>query len=584
MKIGGASGFWGESDIAVPQLLAAGVDYLVFDYLAEITLSIMARARAKDPALGYAVDFVTAAMAPNLKAIAAGGVKVISNAGGLNPEACAAALRERIAGAGLDLKVSVVTGDDLTGRAAEFADRAEMFSGAPFPPADRIASINAYLGAFPIAKALDGGADIVVTGRCVDSAVTLGACINEFGWGPEDHDRLAGGSLAGHIVECGPQASGGNFTDWRDVPDPADIGYPIAEVTETGDFTVTKPEGTGGAVTVGTVAEQMLYEIGDPAAYLLPDVICDFTGVRIEQDGPDRVRVAGAKGRGAPGDYKVSVTYADGWRLTSLWYFIGEDAARKARGFADAALKRARRKLRAANARDYDAVSVEVMGDESHYGAHARPEAAATREVTLKISVRHADPKGAGLILREATGLALSAPPGLTLYGGYRPKPSPVVRLFSFLIPKDEVAIAVDGAAFDDPAKAAEGASADRPAPAPARGGEMVEIPLIRLAWLRSGDKGDKANIGVIPRDRAYAPYLWAALTEDVVADRFAHFLEGGVERFHLPGTGAINFLLHEVLGGGGMASLRNDPQGKSYGQILGQTPIPIPKDMAEAL
>ncbi|MEL6794908.1 MAG: acyclic terpene utilization AtuA family protein, partial [Pseudomonadota bacterium] len=229
--IGGASGYWGEAPHATAQLLAhPGLNVLVYDYLAEITMSLLARARSKDPAMGYAPDFVSAAMAPNLETIAGQGVKVVSNAGGLNPATCADALRAEIAKQGLSLKVGVVTGDDLSPRAKDFANAEEMFSGEAFPTGKLVASVNAYLGAFPVAAALDAGADIVVTGRIVDSAATLGACIHHFGWGAGDLDRLAGGSLAGHILECGPQATGGNFTDWEEAGDIADIGYPIAEV------------------------------------------------------------------------------------------------------------------------------------------------------------------------------------------------------------------------------------------------------------------------------------------------------------------------------------------------------------------
>ncbi|WP_108811495.1 acyclic terpene utilization AtuA family protein [Sphingorhabdus sp. Alg231-15] len=600
IRIGGASGFWGESDMAVPQLLEAaesgrGLDYIVFDYLAEITMSIMARARAKNPDMGYATDFVSAVIKPHIGAVARQGVKLISNAGGTNPLACAAAVRAVIAEAGLDLKVAVVTGDDLTSRAAEFADGREMFTGEQFPDPENIASINAYLGAFPIAAALDQGADIVITGRCVDSAVTLGACIHEFGWGADDLDQLAGASLAGHILECGPQATGGNFTDWESVADSMDnAGYPIAEIAGDGRFIATKPEGTGGIVNLGTVGEQMLYEIGDPQAYMLPDVVCDFSAVTLEQLGDDRVSVSGAIGHAAPDTYKTCATYSDGWKMVAPFFFIGMDAKRKAESFADNALKRTRAKLRASNAGDFDEVLIETLGDDSHFGAFE--QAAEAREVVLKIGVKHRDPKAAMLILKEATGMGLATPPGLALFAGGRPKPTPVVRLFSLLVPKSEISISVKidddsqefgnagGTAFDP-------ATVQRPAP-PALADNvapMIEVPLIDLAWGRSGDKGDKSNIGIMPRNKSYAPYIWAALSEDRVRERFAHFLAkpeapDSVERFYMPGTGAINFLLHDILGGGGVASMRNDPQGKSYAQILLATPISIPQSLQSSL
>lgn len=593
IRIGGASGYWGDAAMATPQLLAEGnVDYLVYDYLAEITMSILARARAADSALGYATDFVNAVMKPQLGAIAAQGAKVIANAGGVNPRACAEALRALIAAQGLNLRVAVVLGDDLLSRKEELAANGapEMFSGEAFPPADRIASINAYLGAFPIARALAEGADIVLTGRCVDSAVTLGACIHAFGWDREDVDKLAQGSLAGHLLECGTQATGGNYTDWEQVVDTlADAGYPIAEIGADGVFVLTKPAGTGGTVTVGTVAEQMLYEIGDPQAYVLPDVVCDFSMVRMEQQGPDRVQVGGARGRSAPDTYKVSATWADGFRGGEVWTYYGRAAETKARRFADAALLRARRALAQRGLPDFRETCVEIIGAEAHYGA-AR-SIGEPREVTVKLAAKHDSAAGIGTLFKETVGLALAAPPGLTGFAGGRPKPSPVVRLFSMLIPKSVVDIVVEsegGAmACNDPEGTAFDPVALRRPPFPELPAEheaCVDVALEKLAWARSGDKGNKANIGVIARRPDYLPWIWAALDEAAVAARFAHFLEGGVERFLLPGLPAINFLLHDVLGGGGVASLRNDPQGKGYAQLLLEHPIPVPASLAETL
>ena len=596
IRIGGASGFWGESSLATGQLLGDGsLDYLVYDYLAEITMSIMARARAADPALGYAVDFVTTALRPNLSEIARQGVKIISNAGGVNPDACAAAVRQLVEAAGLDLRVAVVSGDDLLPRAAQLASRnpAEMFSGADFPPLDKLASINAYLGAFPIAEALDAGADIVITGRVVDSAVTLGACIHAFGWGRDELDRLAGGSLAGHILECGPQATGGNFTDWELAATRyADIGYPIAEVAADGSFVCTKPAGSGGLVSPHTVGEQLLYEIGDPQAYVLPDVVCDFSAVRLEQQDADRVRVSGARGYPPPTDYKVSATWADGFRGGLVWFFCGFDADRKARAFAEAALQRARRRLTGAGMPDFTETCVELVGDESSYGDRRARQG--SREVALKIAARHPESKALVILVQEITGLALGGPPGLTGFAGGRPKPSPVIRLYSFTQPKDGLDIQIElgdrrwahpvppAAAVFDPAQLIR-----PPPPAPVENEtEAEEVPLIRLALARSGDKGDKANIGVIARRPEFLPWIWDALTEDVVAGAFAHFLDcqsaRPVERYFLPGSHSINFLLHGVLGGGGIASLRNDPQGKTYAQMLLDYPVAIPRSLME--
>ncbi len=593
LRIGGASGFWGDAARATPQLLASpDLDYIVYDYLAEITMSIMARARAKDDSRGYATDFVSAAMQPHLGLIAERGIKVISNAGGVNPQACVAALEAQIAEQGLDLTVACITGDDLVASKAALADAGieEMFSGAGFPDPDKILSINAYLGAFPIARALAMGADIVVTGRCVDSAVTLGACIHHFGWGREDYDKLAMGSLAGHILECGPQATGGNFTDWEQVPGMANIGYPVAEIEADGTFVCTKPQGTGGLVSVGTVAEQMLYEIGDPQAYILPDVVCDFSTAQLEQVGEHRVRVSGATGRPAPDTYKVSATYADEFRGGTYLTFYGFDADRKARALTDAVFEAARSTLDAFGLPDFSETSVEVMGAESQYGAFSEVES--SREVVVKIAAKHPSQVGIGILLKEAVGLGLATPPGLSGFAGSRPSPSPVVRLFSFTIPKDKAQVSVtcggkDQACHESHGQPVQALAIDRPAaPAAHDGAEMTEVPLLCLAFGRSGDKGDKANVGIIARRAQYLPWIWASLTEDVVTERFAHFLastdSGSVERFLLPGSNAINFLLHDVLGGGGVASIRNDPQGKGYAQLLLACPIAIPASLVE--
>ena len=595
VRIGGASGFWGDAARATPQLLdSPGLDYIVYDYLAEITMSIMARARAQDETRGYALDFVSAAMKPNLAKIAERGIRVISNAGGVNPQACAEALRQLIAEQGLELTVACVVGDDLMPTAAQLADAGitEMFSGESFPAADKLQSINAYLGAFPIARALEQGADIVVTGRCVDSAVTLGACIHAFGWSRDAWDQLAMGSLAGHILECGPQATGGNFTDWEQVSGMANMGYPIAEISADGSFICTKPEGTGGLVNVGTVSEQMLYEIGDPQAYMLPDVICDFSTARIEQAGDDRVKVFGATGRPAPDTYKVSATYADQFRGGTYMTFYGIDAARKARALGEAVFEASRNVFRAVGLADFSETSIELIGAESQYGSFA--EAGDSREVAMKIAAKHPDAMGIGILLKEAVGLGLATPPGLSGFAGGRPKPSPVVRLFSFSIPKSQVSVGIllngsETACDENYGQPLDTASIVRPrAPAAGEPSATTEVPLVALAWGRSGDKGNKANIGIIARKPGYLPYIYQALTESVVTERFAHFLAdtgpGKVERFLLPGSHAINYLLHDVLGGGGVASIRNDPQAKGYAQLLLSCPIRVPTALAETL
>jgi hypothetical protein len=594
IKIGGASGYWGDYSRATQELLnAGGLDFLVYDYLAEVTMSVMARARAKDNTAGYAMDFVHSVMKNNLPAIARDGVKVIANAGGVNPLACAGAIRTLIEDAGLDLNVAVVLGDDLIERKKSI-NATEMFSGDLFPDSEQVVSVNAYFGAFPIAKALDEGADIVITGRCVDSAVTLAACIHAFGWQPQQWDLLAAGTLVGHLIECGTQVTGGNFTDWHDVNGTFDtIGYPVAEVEASGAAVISKAEGTGGLVSVGTVAEQMLYEIGDPQAYIVADVVCDFSAVSVSQLANNRVVVSGAKGYPATNSYKVSVTFNDGWRGGTFFTIYGIDADKKADMFAGNCFKRAASSLSAANLSPYTETSVEVLGAERQFGEFRKIDG--SREVMVKLAARHEQAKGVAILLKEITGLALSSPPGLCTFAGTRAKPSPVVRLFSFLIDKSAIDITIDlgdgQQAFTSSIKSMgeSGAAIANTAPSAPPGRLTATVPLIDLAFGRSGDKGNKANIGIISRRAEFLPFIWSALTEAVVVDRFSHFIEPkanrkSVERFLLPGSYAINFLIHDVLGGGGVVSLRNDAQGKGFAQVLLDHPIPVTQEILKML
>ncbi len=590
VRIGCGAGFWGDTPSAPGQLVRRGhVDYLVFDYLAEVTMSLLARARRRDPDLGYAVDFVDPVMKDILADVVANDVKVVSNAGGVNPQACRDAVARMASDAGIDIDIAVVTGDDLMPRLGELRDidKSEMFTGAPFP--DDTQSLNAYLGGRPIAEALGAGARIVITGKCADSAVVLGPLMHEFGWADDDYDRLAAGSLAGHIVECGAQATGGNFTDWRLAAGGwHDIGFPFIDCEHDGSFTVSKPAGTGGLVSRGTVGEQMLYELGDPANYVLPDVVCDFTGVTFEDAGPDKVRVTGARGLGATPTYKVNATHMDGYRATALFMIGGIDAKLKGDAVADAILRRTRRLFRESNLGDYRDTDVEILGAEATYGAHAR--ARGTREVMVKIAVHHDSREAAEIFAREIAPAVTGMAPGVTGIFGGRPRVSPVVRLHSFLIDKGLVpaSVAAGGKTIEIPAHVPS-LPAERPEPGPPAGGAglpdpsepSIPVPLVKLALARSGDKGDSANVGVIARHPDFVPVLRARLTEDAVAKYFEHVLDGPVRRYELPGIQAFNFMLHEALGGGGIASLRMDPQAKAFAQMLLDIEIAVPESLA---
>ncbi|WP_350601207.1 acyclic terpene utilization AtuA family protein [Pseudomonas sp. 65/3-MNA-CIBAN-0223] len=589
IRIGCASAFWGDTSTAAAQLVEGGsLDYLVFDYLAEITLSIMAGARMKDPQAGYASDFVEV-LTPLLTQLAEQGIRVISNAGGINPQACAATLQAACDKAGVGLKIAVLLGDDLQPQLKQLRTLGiqEMFSGAPLPA--MCVSTNAYLGAPGIVEALRLGADIIITGRVVDSAVVSAALVHEFGWSWQDYDKLAQAALAGHIIECGAQCTGGNFTDWREVPDYEHIGFPIVEVSRDSQFIVSKPEGSGGLVTPLTVGEQMLYEIGDPQAYLLPDVVCDFTRVRLVQQGKNRVQVHGAKGLPPTDQYKVSATFLDGFRCTASCLIAGIDAVDKARRVSAAIINKTSDIFSQRGWLPYSEVNVELLGSEATYGSHGQRQD--TREVVIKLAVRHPDKQALILFSREIAQAATGMAPGLTGIVGGRPTVYPLIRLFSFLIDKSACTLGIH---FDGqrhrcalPAIATLDTQ-DLPVPLdPPKpvGLADASVELVKLAVARSGDKGNHSNIGVMAREAEYLPWIAEALTPEVLVDWMSHVLDpvyGRVERWYLPATHSLNFLLENALGGGGVASLRIDPQGKAFAQQLLEIQIPVPQSIAD--
>lgn len=440
IRIANGQGFWGDWLEAPVRLVEGGpIDYLTLDYLAEVTMSILQKQRKADPRLGHARDF------PPLigrigRQIRDRGIRVIANAGGVNPVACAREVR-RLAP---DLKVAVVLGDDLFDRLdvmlSSGVEMRNMDTGEPLSSIrESVLSANAYIGAFPLAEALATGADVVITGRCSDAALALAPMIHRFGWREDDWDRLAAGVIAGHVIECGPQCTGGNCqSDWRSIPDLANIGYPILEAEPDGSCVVTKHRGTGGRVDSHGVKEQLLYEIGDPQRYITPDCVADFTSVDVRDDGPDRVRISGARGRPRTPTLKVSIAYAWGWKAVGSLVFSWPDALEKAR--AGDAIVRAR--IEQLGLR-FDHVLTEYLGYNACHGATA-PPVADPPEIQLRIGVRGKDRNMVDRFTRELIPLVLSGPPTGTGYGEGRPAVREVVAFWPALTPRSEIMTSVE--------------------------------------------------------------------------------------------------------------------------------------------
>ena len=577
VRIGGGTAFFIDSALAVPQLLDAGVDYIVLDYLAEGAMGMLGRMRAADPGSGYPGDFMAVHVGPHLETIARTRTRIVANAGGVNPAALAAELRTEIARRGLALSVGCVAGDNLFERAGKFAGTIDMANGEPLP-AEGLTSLNAYLGAFPIAEALARGADIVVTGRVVDSALALGPLIHEFCWLADDWDRLAAGTLAGHLIECGAQATGGTFTDWDEVEGWANIGAPIAECRSDGSFVLTKPEATGGLVSCGTVAEQMLYEVSDPQAYIVPDVVLDMSEVRLEDLGKDRVRVTGTKGYPATATLKVCATADRGWRGIAYQPVIGSRAVERARKQAAALFERGATMLRARNLAPYLATQAVLIGAGEATG-RMRDNA---DEVLVKLVVDHDEPQAVQMFVREQFAAISAMAPGTSVAFGI--SVAPLMRLVSFLMPKGEVTPLLDmGDGFVALEPMRDGrfdqVAIMRP-PIPARSAPPIrELPLGELAWARSGEKGETINVGVIARDPARLGDLRAALTPEALAVWFAHLFDGSrceIRMYDVPGTHALNIVMDGALPGGINASVRLDPAAKSVAQQLLGFPVGI--------
>ncbi|MEV0995220.1 acyclic terpene utilization AtuA family protein [Nonomuraea sp. NPDC050202] len=572
LRVANCSGFYGDRLSAAREMVEGGpIDVLTGDWLAELTMLILAGNRLKGRP-GYAPTFLRQledVLGPCLDR----GIKIVTNAGGLDPAGCADAVHDLAARLGLSPSVAYVTGDDLTGHPLPLvnADTGEHLTATPL-------TANAYLGGRPIAAALSAGADVVVTGRVTDAALVTGPGIWRYGWGPEDLDPLAGSVVAGHVIECGCQATGGNYAFFQDVPDLAHCGFPLAELRADGSSVITKHPGTGGLVSIGTVTAQLVYELGGPR-YLGPDVVARFDTITLSDDGPDRVLVSGVRGEPPPDTLKVAVNHLGGYRNTMTLVLTGLDVPAKARVAEEALWARVPRE-------SFDEVDVTL-----------------TDSGLLRITVMSTDERKAGRAFSSAvveTGLAsypgfygLSPPGNASPYGVYWPVLVPVseVRPRVF-VDGEELPLPPPPDRTHLPPAAGAGPATPVPLPAPGAGAQpsphadarevgTTTIPLGRIAGARSGDKGGNANLGVWTDTRARYDWLAAHLTPDTLKRLLPHLAPYRIDRHDLPNIKALNFVVHGLLGRGVAASPRMDPQAKALGEELRAQPVDVPTPLA---
>ncbi len=594
IRIGNASGYWGDDLGAMKRQLTGGpLDYITMDFLAEITMSILQRQRKRNPELGYAVDFLTQ-IEECLPLICKKKVRVISNAGGINPIGLGREIIKIAQRQGLDIKVGIVYGDDIVNHLYELTAAGERFTnmetGEDFSRyRSRISSANIYLGAEPVVKALEAGCQIIVTGRVTDTGITLAPMIHEFGWAMDDWDKMAAGIVAGHIIECGAQGSGGNITDWHEVKSFDNIGYPIIEIEKSGEFVVTKHPRTGGAVNEKSVKEQLVYEMGDPSNYVSPDGVARFDSIQLEDLGRNRVRIYGVKGKPEPDFLKVSMSYEEGWKASGAVLISGPQIQQK----ADIVEKMFWTKL----PHKYEATRTELIGTGTIWPRSLF--SCEPNEALLRFAVRDADRKKVDDFSKALSTLILSGPAGMAVTPGGRPKPSLVVAYWPALMHRSRVkakVLVVDSSGYEEfheihfPIRVQTRPEEAMPLLDRSRArskkftGRAKEVRLQEICYARSGDKGDTCNIGVLARSEQAYTWLREHLTEQVVRRFFDGITHGRVTRYELDNLRGLNFLLDQTLGGGGTRSLMIDPQGKTLAQALLQMKVKVPESVLRSV
>ena len=609
VRVGNAGGYWGDDPTALRRQVLGPEppDFVTSDFLAEITMSILQKQRSRDPAAGYARDFVDQ-LAPLLGVIRERGITVIANAGGVNPSGCAEAVFGAASSLGVALTVAVVDGDDLMGRLDELLDGGVRFdnleTGETFgPKREQALSANAYFGAEPVVRALAHRPDVVVTGRVTDTGITLAALRSAFGWDSRDWDRIAGGIVAGHLIECGVQATGGNFTDWERVPGLGRQGFPIVEVEEDGRFVLTRQPGTEGLVSEAVVREQLLYEMGDPERYLCPDATVDFSRLTTAAEGRNRVRVEGARGAPPPPDLKVSASVAGGFAARGDLVLGGPDVRAKAAALEAAFRQRLKTDCEAAGVPGPAELRVDLVGADAAQRGFHDPARAEPSECLVRFAAW--SPERAPLLVfrKLLPTLILSGPPGLAVTGG-APAVSEVVGYWPALVPRELVParvrvfrasaggapelVAEEEVPFEGPTERPDAfppaETTRRPPPGPADSGRTALVPLGAVAHARGGDKGDAANIGVIGRSAACYGWLRENLTAPLLAEWARGVAAGGVRRYEIPGLRALNFVLERALGGGGTRSLLLDPQGKTLAAGLLRRRVRVPTALLDTI
>lgn len=594
IRIGNAGGYWGDDPTALQRQVEGGkLDYITMDFLAEVTMSIMQKQRSRNPELGYARDFL-GMLKPIIKKVVENNTKIITNAGGVNPVDCAKAIFDLGKSEGLDLKIAIVHGDDIMNDIDDLVKKGVSFvnmeDGRSFDAVrSSIESANIYFGATAVVEALKQNPDIIITGRVTDTGITIAPMIHEFGWDAKDWNKIASGTVAGHLLECGAQASGGNFTDWEKVESFDNIGYPIVEVNPDGTFVLTKHENTGGLVSVDTAREQLFYEMGNPQAYITPDVIVDFSSISLTEDGKNRVKVSGIIGVEPTPFYKVSMAYRDGFKATGSIMISGPNARKKSEKFAEIFWNKV--------GTDFTETGTEYIGHDACHRSMGHVGDGA--EILLRLGARSSDENKLRRFGKMIPSLILCGPPGVAVIGGV-PKAAEVVSYWPALIDKTLVHPKVslfDGTWGEDQiitetpignfnvaelkTEYAESVT-ESVNDAIGKASDTALTPISKIALGRSGDKGDMANVGVIARSPKAYEFLKKTLTPQLVKNWFQELCYGKVTRFELDKLRGLNFLLDQSLGGGGTQTLRTDAQGKTFSHALLRQRLEVPKDVLD--